>query len=316
VFFPAPGDPEHPSEIEDPEHKCLPGRSLPSRTEMMMLKSTTFRKIAGKPALPVAGRAFLLLLLLATLPGWSAGQTAAGAKPWDEAAGLQTFCADTLDSSARIFDSPDYQRQLVVPGNGASAFVLDLKPKTVQVVPRAALAWDSEDRVIPDLAQAADGGSFERVGDLVLFTAGDVNWKIAPEPPLVGRMSLEDLLQAKPDYAHAAAKYTPDEESVQRLQAVSAPTEIVVFFGTWCSYCKHWLPRFIKTLEVAQNPSITAEFIGMSDDQVEPRDLIGQYNISQTPSFIVLQGGKEIGRIEEKPDVSMEADLAMILGAH
>ena len=255
------------------------------------------------------------LALLATLASSAPAQSGASAKPWEESAGLQATCADTIDASARIYDSPDYQQQMLIPGQGEDAYLLSLKPRTVQALPKTALHWNEDDALLPDLSTASDAGSFERLGEIISFTADGRNWTIQPEPPLVGSMTLEKLLAAKPDYERAAERYTPDPASVKALKGVTTDTKIVVFFGTWCTYCKHWLPRFIKTLEVVKNPKITAEFAGMSEDQTEPRALISKYNVTQTPSFIVLQGGKEIGRIEERPEESMEGDLARILTA-
>ncbi len=234
-------------------------------------------------------------------------------EPWDEAAGLQVLADDAVDAKARIFDSPDYQTQLIVPGTGESAFVLGLKTQTLRLLPGKSIFWTAEDKPVPNLADAVSSGPFMKQGDVVSFTANDASWQVQPEPPLVGPVSLEKLEEAKPDYVYAASRYTPDAASVQALRKLGTDTQVVIFFGTWCTYCKHWLPRFLKTLETVNNPKLTAEFYGMSEDQVEPRDAISKYRVTATPTFIVLQGGKEVGRVQEEPQESMEADLARIL---
>jgi thiol-disulfide isomerase/thioredoxin len=257
-----------------------------------------------------------MLLAAAGSAGPALGQTAAQPKPWDESAGLQLLCADTLDTAARVFDSPDYQKQLIVPGGGASAYVLGLKALSVQVLPKKALRWDDNDMPIPDLAQGVDAGSFLRDADVITFAVEGSDLKVQPEPPLIGPLPVQKLLDNKPDYVHAAARYVPDAPSVKFLQGVGTETRIEVFFGTWCRFCKHWVPRLLSTLEAAKNQKISAEFVGMDEEQTQPADLIKKFGVTQTPTFIVLQGGKEVGRIEEKPQVSVEADLARILGAH
>jgi len=232
---------------------------------------------------------------------------------WDEAAGLDISVGDSLDPGARIFDSPDYQQQLVVPSAGGQAFLLGLKTQAVQVIARSAVKW-TDDKPQPDASAGTSGGNFLSDAGIITFTVGDRNWKIAPKPPLVGAVTLDALKTNDPEYAFAAARIQPDPGPIAALKKVSDDTHIVVFFGSWCSNCKHWLPHLLRTLEVVGNPRITTEFYGMSEDQLEPKDPIRQYGVSSTPTIIVLRGGRELGRIVEKPDTSVEGDLARILG--
>ena len=219
-----------------------------------------------------------------------------------------------MDPLARIFDSPDYQRQLLVPGSGDQAYLLGLKDQVVKVLPRAAVAWTAEEQAVPDAAQGKDGGRLAKLAGEVTFDAGGESWTVRPAPPLVGPITLEALRKAKPDYLRLADKYTPDPGAVKSIASASQ-AQIVVFFGTWCLLCKKEVPRLLKTLEAAKNPALAVEFYGVTEDHLEPKDPIAKYSISTTPSFIIIRGGKEIGRITEKPDVSVEKDLALILAA-
>lgn len=265
------------------------------------------------PALPLPKPALWIAfaLLAPALTGNPSAATTG--ESWEEVAGLQVLHAEENLSLARIFDSPDFLHQLVVPGAGEEAFVLDLKARSVAALPIAAITWTEDSLPVPDLAQAVDLGAFHNDEGIVSFDGDGGLYTIQPEPPLVGPISMEKFRAAKPDYVHAAAKYAPDAASVEALTKVKSPTRIVVFFGTWCSYCKKWLPHLMKTVEAAQNPALQLEFVGMSEDQSEPADLLREHDISLTPSFVVLQGGKELGRFEEEPLLSVEADLARIL---
>ena len=231
---------------------------------------------------------------------------------WEEVAGLQVVHADATLPLARIFDSPDYRHQLIVTDDGG--FVLDLKSKSVSALPADAIVWNEEDLPAPDMAQADELGLFLNEEGILSFEGDDGTYVVQPEPPLVGEISADKLRAAKPDYVHAASKYQPEAAMVAAISGVKTPTTIKVFFGTWCSYCKHWLPPLMKTVEAAKNPAIQLEFVGMSEDQSEPADLLGQYDVSLTPTFVILQNGEEVGRFEEEPLVSVEADLARYLG--
>ena len=91
------------------------------------------------------------------------------------------------------------------------------------------------------------------------------------------------------------------------------PVQIDVFFGTWCSYCKHFLPGFMKTIEAAANKSITVRYIGVSEDMSEPEAALTAAAVTRTPTFVISSGGQEIGRIVEKPKETIEEDLALLL---
>lgn len=256
--------------------------------------------------------AAVLLSSLGVAFAVGAADTAGSAKVWEEAAGLQAVTADTVDAAARIFDSPDYQRQLLVPGKGDHVFVLNLKDQSIGTLPRTAVTWSEQEQAVVDLSAEEFGGAFASEDGMVTFQTAGGGWTIRPEPPLIGAVSLEKLRAAKPDYVYAAGRYRPDPASVQGLKGVGE-TKVAVFFGTWCTFCKHYLPAFLKTLEETGNPKITVEFFGMSEDLTEPADAIKKYGVTQTPSFVFLQEGKEVGRIEEEPDVSIEADMVAIL---
>jgi thiol-disulfide isomerase/thioredoxin len=137
---------------------------------------------------------------------------------------------------------------------------------------------------------------------------------LAPLPPVVGKVALDRILEVKPGYRVDASAYKPDPAKVAALKSVSTPTEIRVFFGTWCLSCKRLLPGMIKSLEAAANPKIEVAYYGVSEDLAEPAKELAASSVSKTPTILVLQNGREVGRIEEKAETTIEGDLAAILG--
>jgi thiol-disulfide isomerase/thioredoxin len=263
----------------------------------------------------------ILILALPSSPARASAVTVtigaaapAAAEGWEESLGLEAVVDDSVDALARIFDSPDYQRQLLVPGSGGQAFLLGLKDQSVRALPLAAVAWTAGEQALPDPAQGKDGGRLAKLAGEVTFDAGGASWTIRPAPPMVGAITLEALRKAKPDYLRLAGKYTPDAGAVKSI-AAAREAKIVVFFGNWCHLCKKAVPQLLKTVEAAKNPGLGLEFYGVTEDHLEPKDPIAKYSISTTPVFVIIRGGKEIGRITEKPDVSVEKDLALILAA-
>jgi thiol-disulfide isomerase/thioredoxin len=263
-------------------------------------------------------RRILLLLAVLILPACVRAEDPKSGAPkktlpaWSEAAGWDLYRAGTEDGEARIFQSVDFQRYLVVPGAGDVVVLLTLKSKEVGRLPRTAVTLTGETLALGADAPAAEA-AFTRKDSDILFTAGGVAYRLAPEPPLVGEISRADLLNKKRDYVAAARAYRPKSGAVSLLKNVSQPVEVVVFFGTWCSYCKEHLPKFLKALEAAGNPNIKARYVGISEDMSQPEALLTEFGVSKTPTFVVSMGGREIGRIVEEPKGAIEEDLALLL---
>jgi hypothetical protein len=89
---------------------------------------------------------------------------------------------------------------------------------------------------------------------------------------------------------------------------------ITVVLGTWCSDSQREVPRFYKILDYLHFPENNLKLICIdrlkNAEGIEVADL----NIQLVPTFIFFHGDTEMGRIIESPDVSLEADMAQIIG--
>lgn len=258
-------------------------------------------------------------LLAATLGTSMAHAQAAHAhddsEGWEQTAGVQLMVGDSLDAGGAVFDAPDYQHTLIIPTTEKQAYLLALKTQTVSLLPLDAIAWDAEHRPIPDVAVAEELGLLISEDGVMTFDGATDSYRVQPAPPLVGDISYDKLRAAKPDYVFASKSYTPDAKAMAALSKVGTDTQIELFFGSWCSHCQHWVPRLMHVIDDAKNPHIQVNVHAMSEDQSQPEDSIRQYDVSKTPTFVIVQNGKELGRIEEEPLVSVEADLVRILNA-
>ena len=68
-------------------------------------------------------------------------------------------------------------------------------------------------------------------------------------------------------------------------------------------------PRMLKILDSAGMKSEKISLIGVDINKTEPNGREQLYNLKNTPTFILLRNGKEIGRIVERPQISLESDL-------
>lgn len=129
----------------------------------------------------------------------------------------------------------------------------------------------------------------------------------------IGRSDLQAILDYDQRYADGAFIYIPDAEALAVFQAVNKPVTIKLFYRTDCSDSVREVPRFIKTIQVANNTLISVDAIGINREKNQPADLLKGWNIELVPTFIVVVDGAEIGRVVEVPQDKIEIDLAGIL---
>jgi thiol-disulfide isomerase/thioredoxin len=258
---------------------------------------------------------FLSAAIFATILCAASVRAQSDAEGWEQTAGVQLVVGDSLDAGGAVFDAPDYQHTLVIPTTGDHAYLLALKAQTVSMLPKTTVSWDTEQRPIPDLDAAEELGILFNEDGVTTFDGETSTYRVQPEPPLVGDITYEKLRAAKPDYVFASKNHMPDPRAIAALSKVTTDTQIEVFFGSWCSHCQRWVPRLLRVIDDAKNPHITVNVHAMSEDQSQPEESIRKYDVSKTPTIVVVQNGAELGRIEEEPLVSMEADLVRILKA-
>ena len=85
------------------------------------------------------------------------------------------------------------------------------------------------------------------------------------------------------------------------------------FGGTWCGDTKRELPKFFKIMALAKIPAENIELYGVDRSKESGDGIREKYNIVSVPTFILISGGKEIGRIVEYPKNSLELDMVDLL---
>lgn len=148
-----------------------------------------------------------------------------------------------------------------------------------------------------------------------------VKENIEGEEILIGPVNWDGLTQAPfaewfvPNYKD----YKVDAESLALIQPVINDIEILVFLGSWCEDSQVQVPQFYKMMDHLEYEISMIETIAL--ERLENRDLVGPkgeeqgYNISHVPTFIFSKEGKELGRIVEYPNRTIEKDMVDILSA-
>ena len=110
-------------------------------------------------------------------------------------------------------------------------------------------------------------------------------------------------------------EYQPKEEVINKLKAVSLykGVTIKIIFGTWCGDSRREIPRFYKLIDAA---NISENIISLTavDTKKTSRDKsIEGIAFTRIPTFIFYKNEREIGRIVESTEKSLEEDMLTIL---
>jgi len=130
-------------------------------------------------------------------------------------------------------------------------------------------------------------------------------------PPLLGDRTLNELLEALPEYRRDAARYTPDAGALEKLRRVKQPTELLVFFGSWCPHCARAVPRLLRVLQDVQGTPIAATFHGVPHGGSDP--LMEDLRVTGLPTVIIRRSSKEVARMEGEEWGAPEKNLVALL---
>jgi len=107
--------------------------------------------------------------------------------------------------------------------------------------------------------------------------------------------------------------YTPEPNALNDLQPLLKNKNITIVLGTWCGDSREQLPHFLKTIDSSPIAKENVTFICVNRAKEIEGGLLEHLNIDRVPTFIVYHNEEELGRIIEKPIVSIEEDLVLML---
>jgi thiol-disulfide isomerase/thioredoxin len=105
-----------------------------------------------------------------------------------------------------------------------------------------------------------------------------------------------------------------DASAVAAFQKNASKFSMVVVIGTWCEDSNNLLPKFFRLLDKSGYPASKVSLIAVDRNKKAYKNIQVKYSITNTPTFIVIQNGKEVGRITEYGKTGyMEKELGEII---
>jgi thiol-disulfide isomerase/thioredoxin len=125
-----------------------------------------------------------------------------------------------------------------------------------------------------------------------------------------------DDLEQEPTFTwlgEGAKEYQPDGTQILYLSQRLPLYNMVVVMGTWCEDSHNMVPKLYKVLAEAEYPMDQLKMYGVDRDKHSKTGEHERYKVTNVPVIILLRDGKEIGRITEMVNKSVEADLVQII---
>jgi len=136
----------------------------------------------------------------------------------------------------------------------------------------------------------------------------------ATQPPiLIGRTRPSTILSIAPGWTAEHDRYRPAAADLPVIAAAPRNATIDVYFGSWCGDSRRGVPHFLRILEATPDTRIKVRYYGVDRTKKEPAGLLAGVGLVKVPTFVYKVGGREVGRIVESPDTTLEHDLALLI---
>lgn len=131
---------------------------------------------------------------------------------------------------------------------------------------------------------------------------------------LLGKIDRTGLQKAifKDWYTENTTAHVLDSAALKLMKPFLNEVSIKVFMGTWCEDSQREIPALFKILD-AVNYSKPIEMVAVSRDKDTPQGYEEGYNIEYVPTIIFMKDGKEMNRIVEYAQETLERDIFRII---
>ena len=116
-------------------------------------------------------------------------------------------------------------------------------------------------------------------------------------------------------FAENQKNYTAYAKAVDALKK-NKDVQIVAFMGTWCDDSKFIIPKLFAVADAAGFPEKSLTLFGTDREKTSTGNLAEAFQLVNVPTIIVMNKGKEVGRVVEFGKYGMfEIDLSQILNS-
>lgn len=130
-----------------------------------------------------------------------------------------------------------------------------------------------------------------------------------------GPITFEDL-NGEPTFTWLKSgmdEYKPEERYTEHLRGHLKDYKMVIFMGTWCDDSHYLIPKLEKVLLTIGYPLIQLTMYGVDRAKKTKDNSNERSKITLVPTIILFRDDKEVGRITETVQRTVESDLSAII---
>tara|TARA_R110002167_G_scaffold297086_1_gene501446 strand:- start:510 stop:983 length:474 start_codon:yes stop_codon:yes gene_type:complete len=146
---------------------------------------------------------------------------------------------------------------------------------------------------------------------LISLVLSACSHSIARQSDFLGEVGAEQLLAQYPTFQDEYESYQPSEKELAAVASLQDDS-LVVLFGTWCHDSQREVPRLLKTFDLSGLDVPKLTLVAVDTKKNDPQGLAKKYALKYTPTFVLLKGDKELGRVIERPKMSLTEDLQLL----
>ncbi len=215
-----------------------------------------------------------------------------------------------IDPTGALYTSPDYRMTLVVSGRLGDLLVFEVKDRGLLRVTGGGVQFGEGAALVAEDLRLERIGTYTVQDSIPTFRVDSLLVRMIPKTLLAGEVAPDSLLRHSPEYGPEMRFYEPYRQAVETLKTQGQAVEVVAVFSAGCGRCRAQVPRLMKVMAEARNPNLKTRYLAVPG-RIDSATVA--YRVRYLPTFIVLRGGKEIGRITARPRASIEEDLVAIL---
>ncbi len=104
--------------------------------------------------------------------------------------------------------------------------------------------------------------------------------------------------------------YEPNKEAIATLKSERKHLSFKCVMGFWCEDSQVYTPYFFKIMDEANIDEDDYKVFAVNEEKQAAFEGFNALNISYVPTIIMYYDKREIGRVVELPEKSLEEDLA------
>jgi thiol-disulfide isomerase/thioredoxin len=255
----------------------------------------------------------LLLVTLCALPAWAQVPSDSLFKGFQPVGDFFLEIDGTQSRRGEVYRSERAAALLLFAPELSSPVLIVPRTGSVQTVNimKVAKQGDGSIDLLAD-AVLAHQGRFDIRDDGVVFSLGAKQVAVRERPPLLGAQDLAGMEDYDPSYGRLAAQYEPSGSAMAALAKQSDEVVVKVYFGTWCPFCRRYVPRMMKVAGEMEGSRVKVDFYGLPR-QLSEDPVTKKYKITGVPTGIVMVNGREVGRIDGDEWTTPELALRKLL---